>query len=219
MAKIDLSNFRVVKFFDRDIERNYINDILHAIVDRTDALQAEVDTLTAASGSFDAGALRKVANLSDVVDAGESRDNLGLGSLAIVNDAPSDGTTYGRKDGAWEAVSGGGGSDEGPGASFTNGSLALSGTLTIEGSVPYSGTITGWTIVGDAAGDVDIIVYHSTYAAYPTMSTLFTASCNAEQKNTDSGLSHAIAAGDILRFSASNFSLFTRVTITLLVEP
>lgn len=32
-----------------------------------------------------------------------------LGTMAAVNDAPSDGTTYGRKNGAWEAASGGSG--------------------------------------------------------------------------------------------------------------
>lgn len=44
MAKtpIDLSNFAVVKFGNVDIERNYINDILHAIVSRTDDLQSQI---------------------------------------------------------------------------------------------------------------------------------------------------------------------------------
>lgn len=34
MADIDLSNFRLVKTGNTDIERNYTNDILHAIVDK-----------------------------------------------------------------------------------------------------------------------------------------------------------------------------------------
>ncbi len=218
MAKIDLSNFKVVKFGNIDAERNYINDILHALADKTLTLEEAIAVLESAQGAFDEGALRKLANLSDVSDVVESRDNLGLGTLAVVDDAPSDGTTYGRNNGAWVAAGGGG--DEAPGATFSNGNLILTGTLNAAGQVPYSGTITGWTIIGNNVnGDVDITVQHSTYAAYPTMTTLFTASVSGAPKDTDTGLSFPIAAGDILRFSATNFALFTEVTITLLVEP
>lgn len=38
-ANIDLNNFKVVKFGDRDSERNYINDVLHA-------LAAKIATIT-----------------------------------------------------------------------------------------------------------------------------------------------------------------------------
>lgn len=48
-------------------------------------------------------------NLSDLASAAAARSNLGLGSMAVVNDAPSDGTTYGRLNGAWAAAGGGGG--------------------------------------------------------------------------------------------------------------
>jgi hypothetical protein len=50
MANIDLTNFRVVKTGNPDIERNYVNDILHAIVDQTTGLQTQIDGL---SGSGD----------------------------------------------------------------------------------------------------------------------------------------------------------------------
>lgn len=36
--------------------------------------------------------------------AADARTNLGLGTIATVNDAPSDGSTYGRNNGAWAAV-------------------------------------------------------------------------------------------------------------------
>lgn len=36
-------------------------------------------------------------------------DKSGLGTMALVNDAPSDGKTYGRKNGSWAEASGGGG--------------------------------------------------------------------------------------------------------------
>lgn len=39
MANIDLNNFAVVKFGNVDIERNYINDILHAIVAKLNSIE------------------------------------------------------------------------------------------------------------------------------------------------------------------------------------
>jgi hypothetical protein len=43
-------------------------------------------------------------NLSGLADNSTSRTNLGLGTLAVVNDAPSDTKAYVRKDGAWLAL-------------------------------------------------------------------------------------------------------------------
>lgn len=107
---------------------------------------------------------------------------------------------------------------ESPGCVFSNGNLTLTGTLTSEIQIPYGGTIEAWTIVGDAAGDASIIVSHATYAAYATMTTLFTATCTGSNKAQATGLSHTLTAGDILRFSGSGFALFTRVSIVLEVN-
>jgi hypothetical protein len=49
--------------------------------------------------------LAKASNLSDLPSVSTARTNLGLGSLAVVNDAPSDGSQYARKNGAWDVVS------------------------------------------------------------------------------------------------------------------
>lgn len=113
---------------------------------------------------------------------------------------------------------GGGSSVQSPGCVFSNGNLLLTGTLTSEIQVPYGGTIEAWTIAGDAAGDASIIVSHATYAAYPTMTTLFTATCTGSAKAQATGITHTLTAGDIIRFSGSGFALFTRVSITLEVN-
>ncbi len=106
-----------------------------------------------------------------------------------------------------------------PGCSFyTSGlTLPLSGILPSEITVPYSGTITQWTIVGDLAGTASILVEHATYSAYDTMTTLFTATCTTAKKSQSAAISFAITAGDILRFTGSGFLVFTRCSIVLTV--
>ena len=104
-----------------------------------------------------------------------------------------------------------------PGCIFTNEGLFLTGTLTSEIYIPYSGTITGWTILGDVSGAASIVVSNATYANYDTMTTLLTATLSSAKKNQSTGLSIAVVAG-ALRFSGSGFSSLTRCSIVLTVS-
>ena len=54
--------------------------------------------------------LSKAGNLSGLASTSTARTNLGLGTISTFNDAPSDGSQYARKNGAWDVVSGGGAS-------------------------------------------------------------------------------------------------------------
>jgi hypothetical protein len=84
--------------------------------------QGSVETLLA-------GKLTVASNLSDLADASTARTNLGLGGLAVINDAPSDGSQYARQDGAWSVVTGGGGGGGGVDIQVF-GSPTTSGTFT-----------------------------------------------------------------------------------------
>ena len=50
--------------------------------------------------------LSKAGNLAGLTNTGTARTNLALGTIATVNDAPSNGSTYGRNNGAWVVAGG-----------------------------------------------------------------------------------------------------------------
>jgi hypothetical protein len=73
--------------------------------------------------------------------------------LTKLEDAPSDGTTYGRKDGAWEAVGGGGGG---------SGAMELVGTATVAGSAATSLTMSSLDLATDGCYIIHAVLKNAT---------------------------------------------------------
>jgi hypothetical protein len=86
---------------------------------------------------------------------------------------------------------------------------------------PFSGTITGWTILGDIAGSIVIDVKKSTYASFPSTTSIAGTekpTLAGVQKNQDLSLGSwttALTAGDILEFVVDSVAIVTRVQLSI----
>lgn len=92
-------------------------------------------------------------------------------------------------------------------------------------SVPANAIVTGWVITADQVGSAVVDVLRSTYAGFPTGSSIAGTdkpTLSSAQKNSDSTLSGwgntVLSAGDILQFSVSSCSTCTRLIVTLNVQ-
>jgi hypothetical protein len=95
--------------------------------------------------------------------------------------------------------------------------------------VPFSGTITEWTIVSTDAnppttGSIEIDILKSTYANYPTMSSMVGTGTKPNIANSNKGTgtptgwtTTTINAGDIIGFNVTSVSGLKRITIVLKV--
>jgi hypothetical protein len=87
--------------------------------------------------------------------------------------------------------------------------------------VPFAATITGWTVVADQVGSVQLDVRRATYANLPTTASLVGADppvLSAAQKNQNTAVSAwttALAAGDWLAISVTSATTVTRVMLSL----
>ena len=89
--------------------------------------------------------------------------------------------------------------------------------------IPYNCTITGWTMLADVSGSAQITVKKSTYAGFPTTSTIVASAppaLSSAQKATNAtltGWTTAITAGDILEFNLDSAATVTRIALELQV--
>ncbi len=88
-------------------------------------------------------------------------------------------------------------------------------------SIPFACTITGWTLTSDVSGSVVIDVKKSTYANFPTTSTITSTdkpTLSSVQKNANLSVSvwtTAVSAGDILEYNVDSATTITKVTLTI----
>lgn len=105
-----------------------------------------------------------------------------------------------------------------------NGASAI--TAQDEGQFPvnFPCTITGWTLLSaTGSGSVTFNVYKSTYASFPSMSSMVSAGTKPSITNGYKGQNlnisdwgtTAVSAGDILKFTIESISGFTQLSIAL----
>lgn len=90
-------------------------------------------------------------------------------------------------------------------------------------TVPYTGTITQWTLLADQSGSIVIDVWKDTYANYPptvadTIAGSEKPTLSSATKNQDTNLTTwttAVTAGDVVGFKVDSASTVTRVTLII----
>jgi hypothetical protein len=90
-------------------------------------------------------------------------------------------------------------------------------------SIPAACTVTGWVLTADVSGSAVIDVLRSTYAGFPTTSSIAGTdkpTLSSVQKNENLGPltlwgSTAISAGDQIQFNLSSATTVTRLNLTL----
>lgn len=89
--------------------------------------------------------------------------------------------------------------------------------------IPFAGTITGWTALGDQSGSIVVDVWKDTYANFPptvadTIAGTEKPTISSATKGQDLALSSwttSISAGDIIGFNVDSITTLQRVTIAL----
>lgn len=189
MAKIDLSNFRVIKTGNADIERNYVNDILHAITDKLSSIEADGIIVTVHGD----GATTNVDNTDPENPIVDAQPALGAAKAytdalaatlgtAATHDVPAAGDA-----GPTEVVLGndsrlgGGGSSDGaltiqlgsdPGLLVAPTTL---GTQARFFQCPATYTFTDWQIVADRSCTVSVDIRAHVFPALPSSGDSITA--------------------------------------------
>ena len=87
--------------------------------------------------------------------------------------------------------------------------------------IPFAIEIEGWTILGDQSGSIVVDVNRSTYAGFPTLTSIAGTelpTLSSAQKNQDLTLATwttTIAAGDVLEFEVDSVATVQRVTVAI----
>jgi hypothetical protein len=145
----------------------------------------------------------------------------------LVEEAPEDGNQYVRQDGDWEEVSIPAGTiNRQISVTFDGGGFVPDAGSIAYIRVPYSGTITGWTITSNIAGSCVLDVWKDTYANYPptvadTIAGTEKPTLTAVAKNEDLTLTTwttAITAGDFIAVKIDSASTLTRINLAIHVE-
>ena len=149
-----------------------------------------------------------------------------LDDLTDVNaPTPSDGDvlTWDSTPGEWVASPPGAGGDTvGQFIVGYDGGLSnLVATKDQDVIAPFTGTITGWTILADATGSAVVDVATDTYAGYPTFTSITAglppslSGADKAASTTLTGWTTAVTAGDLLRFTLTSVSGLRRVLLVL----
>ena len=91
--------------------------------------------------------------------------------------------------------------------------------------IPFSGVITGWTILGDVSGSIVMNVRKSNYASWPTMANIAWTekpTLSSAIKNQDVSLgtwTTDISEGDILEYSIESVATIKRVHLFIHITP
>jgi hypothetical protein len=108
------------------------------------------------------------------------------------------------------------------------GGAPLTAGVKLDIPIDFACAVTGWTILGDQAGSIQIDLWKSSYAAFPPVigGTMPGPSANKPQATgavkAQGGVAgwvqSAIAAGEIVRVNVDSVAAFTRVTLGLTVR-
>jgi hypothetical protein len=109
------------------------------------------------------------------------------------------------------------------GITIDGGGAAITTGIKGEVVIPVSMTITGWTIVADQVGSIQIDVWKDSYANFPPIAADSIAgtelpTLSSQDKNQDNSLTTwttLLVAGDVIRFNVDSASTVTRVTLSI----
>jgi len=105
------------------------------------------------------------------------------------------------------------------------GGVPLAAGVKCDLPIDFACAVTGWTILGDQAGSIQIDLWKSSYATFPPLIGGSMPGANANKPQATGAvkaqggaagwLQSAIAAGEIVRVNVDSVAAFTRVTLGL----